>query len=256
MLNYAPSNHLLRTRKGFYTMRKFTFAFVLLALLAMALPVMAQDAPNTGSAEIRFVHVAQDVDVADIYVNEQLRSFGREVPYGTASGWIRVPAGETELAVVPTGRSYGRAVVGPVTLDIADGSRTTVYVYGAAFSVGVDATVTNPDDSVLAETGARVTVFHGIPGVGPVDIYASGTTLVQGRIGYPGDILLANGGTNDGEVTFDVPAGTYDLTVTPNGDPGTVLIELPDTTLEAGMKYLVVAAIIDGEPSVIVTASD
>lgn len=233
-------------------MRKLLFALVLLVL--MAVPVLAQDAPNTGSAEIRFVHVAQDVDSADIYVNEALRSFGRAVPYGTASGWIRIPAGETVLAVVPSGRSYGRAVVGPVTVNIEDGSRTTVYVHGAAFSLGVDAVVTTASDAVLAETGARVTVFHGIPGVGPVDIYTADDTLIKGRIGYPGDIVLIGGGTNNGEATFDVPAGTYNLKVTPNGVPSTVLIDLPGTTFEAGMRYLVVAAIVDGEPSVIVRA--
>jgi len=233
-------------------MRKLLLVLGLTLLLAVSFATVSAQV-NTGSAEVRFIHVAQDVDEADVYVNGELRSFGRSVEYGTISGWIRVPAGETTLEVRLAGRS--QTLVGPVTLDIAADSRTNVYVYGAARTEGVDAVVVPESDLVLAETGARVTVFHGIPQVGPVNLLAGGSPILN-RVAHPGTLTLAGGGTNDGAVDFDVPAGTYDLAVTPNNDNNNVLIDLPGTTLEAGMKYLVVAAIVDGEPTVIVAASD
>jgi hypothetical protein len=63
---------------------------------------------------------------------------------------------------------------------------------------------------------------------------AQGAVLVQ-RLGFPGSL-----GDNDGVTTLDVPAGTYDLWVTPSTG-GTVLLDLPGTALEAGSSYFVAA---------------
>jgi hypothetical protein len=49
---------------------------------------------------------------------------------------------------------------------------------------------------------------------------------------------------------LDVPAGTYNLSVTPTGSDYPVILNLPGTTLEANTYYFVAAVGTPAEPSV------
>jgi len=249
-------------------MRKFMLFAALLSLLL--LPVVAVNAQDeaeaeeetteeaipesVGTAEIRFAHLANDIEEADIYLDGVLRSNFEAVPFGTVSGWLTIPGGIVEVAVVPTGRSLERsAVVGPVTLQLDAGTNTTIAVIGSAFSTEIEPVLISEDyeDGELNEFIARVTVFHAIPDAPIVDVLNDGE-LFLGRLGYPGTITLIGGGTNDGYTTVDVPVGTYDLTVVPNGQTGPVVLDLTGTALEGGNHYFVAAAGTLADPQVIV----
>lgn len=214
----------------------------------------AEPAPvYTGSGQIRLAHLASDIQGVDIYIDGQLRRFGTDVQPGAITDWLRVPEGPLQIDVVPTGRDLGRAVISE-EIFIEDGAQFTVAAVGAAFSTGVDPVVIEEDfDTVLAETGARITVFHGIPDAPPVDILANGNLLI-GRLGYPGTITLADGSTNDGVSDVDVPAGTYNVQVVLNNGGGVVL-DLPGTTFEAGNFYFVAAYGTAANPQVAVAVT-
>lgn len=243
-------------------MRKLTLLATLIALLLVSGLVMAQEEeaeeagnPNVGTAQIRFAHLANDIPEADIYIDGELRRPYTAVEFGTVTGWITVPGGVVEVAVVPSGRNVGRAVIGPVTLELDKDSKTTITAMGAAFSVGVEAQLIQESTDEIPNSYARLTVLHAIPEGPIVDVLNDGE-LFLGRLGYPGTITLIGGGTNDGTTTIDVLAGTYDLAVVPNGLSGPVILDLSDTTLEAGKSYFVAAAGTVDNPQAVVAVAD
>ncbi|MAU09975.1 MAG: hypothetical protein CL607_09160 [Anaerolineaceae bacterium] len=210
----------------------------------------------TGQSFIRIAHLAGDVNGADIYIDGVLRRALTDFAYGSITGYLAVPNGPHTLQVVPTGRDQGRAVVDAEVM-LEDGAHYTIVAYGNAFSSGVEGAVLMDDrDPEINEGVARVTVFHGIPDAPAVDVVTADGTLVAGRIGYPGSLTLLNGGTNDGEFTFDVAPGTYDLAVVPNGQAGPVLIDLSGTELAGGTYYFVAAYGTAADPMVAVSTSN
>ena len=210
----------------------------------------------TGQSFIRIAHLAGDVKGADIYIDGVLRRALTDFAYGSITGYLAVPNGPHTLQVVPSGRSEARAVVDAEVM-LEDGAHYTIVAYGNAFSSGVEGAVLMDDrDPEINEGVARVTVFHGIPDAPAVDVVLADGTLVAGRIGYPGSLTLLNGGTNDGEFTFDVAPGTYDLAVVPNGQAGPVLIDLSGTELAGGTYYFVAAYGTADDPMVAVSTSN
>ena len=230
-------------------MRKLLITVTLFLLLLLAVtPTMAQES----SAYVRVAHFGINVGDVDVYINGNLRSIGRDVAYGTATGWLVVPAGEFEIAVVPVGRSMNVAIIEPTVLDLEGGSRTTIAAIGDAQTTGITAHLLEEDYDDLPEFQARVTILHAIPSVGAVDVWADGE-LFRGRLAYPGSLTLLDGGTNDGYATFDLVEGSYDLVVVPNGQEGPVLLDLTNTEVAAQTYYLVVATLDeDGNPTVLV----
>jgi hypothetical protein len=236
-------------------MRKLLLiASLLLALVILAIPVLAQDIA-TGSAYIRIAHYALNTEQVDVYINGEIRGFGRSRDFNSVSGWLVVPEGELTIDVKPAGRSVS---IISETLTLERESLTTIMAIGDARSTdkaGVTAIVIPETYSDIPQYHARVIIIHAIPGVGPVDVLNSGE-LFLGRLGYPGSILLNDGSTNDGVTTVDLVAGTYDLVAVPNGQSGPVLLDLNNTVLEEGSTYLVVATVdAEGNPTASVTAS-
>jgi uncharacterized surface protein with fasciclin (FAS1) repeats len=210
----------------------------------------------TGQSFIRIAHLAGDVNGADIYIDGVLRRALTDYAYGSVTGYLAVPNGPHTIQVVPHGRTVARAVV-DAEIMLEDGAYYTVVAYGNAFSSGVEGAVLTDDrDPAVTEGAARVTVFHGIADAPAVDVVLGDGTLVAGRIAYPGTLTLLNGGTNDGEFTFDVAPGTYDLAVVPNGQAGPVLIDLSGTELVGGTYYFVAAYGTADNPMVAVSTSN
>ena len=104
------------------------------------------------------------------------------------------------------------------------------------------ASVTN-----AADAPATVTVVHGIPSVGNVDVCAGGTTALLSDVPF------------GGVATISVPAGTYDLTVKvadPTPCTGATAITLDGAVVPAGANVSVVANLTGGTPNLAVYAND
>jgi hypothetical protein len=120
---------------------------------------------------------------------------------------------------------------------------------GAVAAVGLTAGLVPTLASVTnaADAPASVTVVHGIPSVGNVDVCAGGSTALLTDVPF------------GGVATISVPAGTYDLSVkVANATPctGATAITLDGAVVPAGANVSVVANLTGGSPNLAVYAND
>jgi uncharacterized surface protein with fasciclin (FAS1) repeats len=198
----------------------------------------ATEAPATqvsgDAANIRVAHLSADAGAVDVYVDGELTEL-TGVTFTTVSDWMQVPAGSYGFAVAPTGDEPS----GVVRTRVEAGSWTTIAAIGLAANETLQLRFLSEDYSALAEGQARISVFHAVPFLGPVDILVAGAPLIV-NLGYPGTL-----GDNDGLDIRDVPAGNYEVGVTAFGTLEPVLIS-GNLALEAGNNYFAAATGVPG----------
>lgn len=205
--------------------RSFTraSAFVLAAITALALAVPAFAQGTDGQAQVRVAHLSSDAPNVDVYVNGEPVPALTNVPYGTVSGYLPLPAGTQQVTVYATGDTSAPVIDTPV--ELAAGGAYTVAAVGLVSDASLTAQVYEDDVSAPAAGNGKVRVVHASPDAGPVDVAtADGTYLVSG-LSYPSASPYAQ-----------VPAGTYDVNVLAAGT-GTVAISAPGTSVADGGVY-------------------
>jgi uncharacterized surface protein with fasciclin (FAS1) repeats len=211
---------------------------------AAAEPAPAAE-PAGDTVKIRVAHFSPDAPAVDVYI-DGVKSDIQGLAFPEITPWIEVPAGTYNIAVAPAGLTIASAILPPADFELPAGAWITVAAIGT-FDRGrgsFTAQVIVEDYSPIPEGSARVTVFHAIDGAPTVDVKAGGAAIVS-VLAYPGKL-----GSNDGVATLDVPAGTYDLSVTPTGSDYPIILDLPGTTLEANNHYFVAAVGTPTEPGV------
>ncbi len=202
--------------------RKLSLAGLLAALLALVLAPSAF--AQAGTAKVRVIHASPDAPAVDVFVNGN-RTL-TNVPFFTASAYLDLPAGTYQIQVSPTGQPASAAVI-DTSATIAAGKAYTIAATGLV--ANIEATVFADDLSAPASGQAKVKVYHLSPDAPAVDVkVAGGDTLIPGLAFPNASDYLA------------VPAGSYDLQVTPAG-ASAVVIDLPGTALAAGKIYSVFA---------------
>lgn len=204
-----------------------TIAIAAVALLGVA---ACSDDDSTGpdrTARLRIVHASPNAPAVDILVDEDRVLQG--VPYRNASAFFfPVRAGERRIRVNATGTNNS-VIDATATLDAQ--SSYTVLATGLLATI---APVIAPDDLTAPAAGqVKVRVIHAAPAAAGVDVYVTA----------PGAPLTGPVLTN---VPFRavsgylvVPAGTYQIRVTPTGTT-TVAIDAT-VTFVAGQIRTVVA---------------
>ena len=185
------------------------------------------------TVHIRVAHFSPDTPAVDVFVNGDAAIEGLAFP--NITDWIELPAASYNIAVAPAGAGIEAAAIGPADFDLPADAWITVAAIGSLESGTLAPQVLVEDYSEIAEGSARVSLFHAIEDAPAVDVLANGSVAVP-MLAYPGTV---NG--NDGFYTLDVPAGTYDFQVVPNGATEPVVIDLPGTMLEANNNYFVAA---------------
>lgn len=186
-------------------------------------------------AYFRIAHLAADAPAVDLFINGALSDI-QGLAFPQITGWVGVPAGTYSAAVAPAGTNHDSSVIGPVRYELQAGTFYTIAAIGRLDAGTLTAQVIREPFNPLIEGNARVAVFHAIPDAPAVDVrLADGTVLV------PGLSYATARAFNSGFASLDVPAGTYDLQVVPAGASEPVVIDLSDTTLEAGKSYFVAA---------------
>lgn len=209
----------------------------------------AEEAAAEEVVHIRVAHFSPDTPAVDVYVNGELSAVqGLEFPIIT--DWIELPAGSYNLAVAPAGTSIDSAAIGPADFDLPAGAWLTVAAVGSLENGTLKPAIIAEDYSEIPEGQARVTVFHGIEDAPSVDVRAGDAVLIS-QLAFPGKL-----GSNDGAFTLTVPAGSYDLAVTPAGVSSPVVIDLTGTELVAGTNYLVAAVGTLADPQVALAATE
>ena len=183
-------------------------------------------------ANVQFVHASPDAPNVAVLIDGQ--PFLHKLHYGEGTGEIQIPAGShtvTVSALNPTGPA---TVIGPTTINFQQGSDFVVVAEGpvAAISAQVYPHVL----STVAATSTRVQVVHAAPQAPSVDVYLTA----------PGAALASS--TPAGTVAFqaaigptDVPAGAYEIRITPAGATTPVLYDSGTITLSGGTNLLISA---------------
>lgn len=201
--------------------RQFSLVLgVALLVLGFALPASAQ----SGTARVRVVHASPDAPAVDVFVDGQAAL--TNVTFPTISDYLEVPAGARRLAVAPAGQGESAAVIN-ASPTLEAGSAYTVAAVGQL--ANIRAQIYNDNLSAPAAGNAHVRVIHASPDAPAVAVKVAG-----------GDTLIESLAFPDASKYLPVPAGTYNLQVTPAGADAVVL-DLSGTTLEAGTIYDVFA---------------
>lgn len=199
-------------------------AATLAAITALPMGVVAQD-DMAEMAKVRVGHFSPDAPAVDVYANGG--AILTEVPFGVLSEYLEVPGGTYTIEVVAAGADPADgAVIGPVDLDFAAGTMTTVAATNALASIEAQVLVDdpNPQDGV-----AQVRVVHYSADAPAVDIALDGGDVVAENLAYP-----------NAAGYLDLPEGEYDLEIRPTGTTD-VAFDIDPLPLAGGTSYTVFA---------------
>jgi hypothetical protein len=188
-------------------------------LLISALPALAND-----DARIRVLHASPDAPAVDIWIDGSIVDGLTNVPFGTISDYMNVPAGTYNVVVVETGTTSPAFIDANVTVDA--GMAYTIAATGEAASIGATVLADNPS---LDYDNAQVRVVHFSPDAPAVDVAPDGADPVFSNLAFPNDTGYAA-----------LPAGTYDLEVRVAGTSD-VALQLDPLMLAGGNAYSVFA---------------
>jgi hypothetical protein len=203
-----------------------------LALIVAILGTACSDGDTTGpsaGSRVRVVHASPDAPAVDVLV-DGTRVLSN-VPYATASDYLAVAAGSRALEVNAAGTA---TTVIDADLTLADGADYTVLASGLL--ADIEPIVARDDNTAPASGNVRLRVIHGAPSAPAVDLYvtAPGVDLATATA------TLSNvpfGAVSD---YLEVPAGTYQVRVTPAGTK-TVVIDTGSFTLASGQVRTAIA---------------
>ncbi len=208
-------------------------AGALAALLLSACSGSNKQTIAPANASVRVVHAAPDAPAVDVELNGS--SAINNLDYGKASDAIAAKPGA--LNVVVRGRLPGTArptVIGPADITLAAGG---VYAVMAVNTVAsIEPLVITRETSAVSSANVRLQVVHAAPAAPAVAVYVTA----------PGADLASS--TPVGSVSFKeslaaatVPAGDYQIRVTPAGANAPVIFDSGTVALAGGSDLLVAA---------------
>ena len=206
-------------------MRKGRWVAPLIA--ATLLVGMSGTALAAGTADVRVLHASPDAPAVDVYLDDAKVDALTNVPFGTISDYLAIPAGAHNVKVYATGTTSAPVIDADVT--VAAGGAYTIAATGALADISAQVL---KDDPAPTAKSAKVRVIHFSADAPAVDIATAGSAVddaVVKGLAYPNatDYLA-------------LPGGTYDLEVRLAGET-TVALALDDVKVENGRAYSVFA---------------
>jgi Domain of unknown function (DUF4397) len=207
----------------------------LLTLLLAATALTAacdDDDDNTGpegEARIRVVHASPDAPDVDVLLDDT--EVLSDVPYLVASGYLETSAGAHNLKVNAAGTT---TTVIDADATLADGTDYTVIASGLVAEI--EPIVLVDDNSTPAAGNVRVRAIHGAPSAPAVDVYV---TAPEADLDAATPVLT-NVAFGDVGAYLEVPAGDYQVRVTPAGTK-IVVIDSGALTLASGQVRTAIA---------------
>jgi hypothetical protein len=196
-------------------------AAALAAVMALPAGAFAQD----DSAKVRVGHFSPDAPAVDVYANGG--AILENVPFGVLSEYLEVPGGTYTIEVVAAGADPADgAVIGPVDLDFAEGTMTTVAATNSLENIEAQVLrdEPNPQDDI-----AQVRVIHFSADAPGVDIALDGGDVVVENLEYP-----------NAAGYLDLPEGEYDLEIRVAGTED-VAFDIDPISLDDETSYSVFA---------------
>jgi Domain of unknown function (DUF4397) len=192
----------------------------LVMALALAAPALAQGTPE---AQVRVAHLSPDAPNVDVSVNGEPVAALQNVPYGTVSPYLPLPAGTQQVTVYPAGDRSQPVIDTPV--DLATGGAYTIGAVGLVSDGSLRAQVYQDDLTPPAQGNSKLRVVHASPDAGPVDVVPAGGAPLVSKLQFPNASPYAQ-----------VPAGTYTLNVNAAGT-NTTAISVPNAAVASGGVY-------------------
>lgn len=168
-------------------------------------PLTAIPVPGPDLARVQIIHNAPD-PVVDIYVNGDL--FQDDFEFRTATPFVDVPAGvNLDIAIAPgNSMSVMDAIATfPVTLD-KDKTYVVVATGIVGGNPGFDLAIFDMGQESASAGNVGILFYHGSPDAPGVDIVTGGAPIID-DVSY-----------GEFQGYLEVPAASYDLSVTPDND--------------------------------------
>ena len=156
---------------------------------------------------LQVIHASPDAPAVDVIVDGDVLVPGLAFPEATP--FVETAAG-TYNVLVTVADNPGSIAFGPVDLDFAAGVRYSVLAVGELAAIEP---LILTDDPRRVATNAKVRIVHAAPSAMDVDIYV---TAVGADINAETP-TLENIAFKDNTGYLALPAGDYDVTVTPTG---------------------------------------
>ena len=193
---------------------------------------------SAGSARLFVLHAAAAAPAVDVFVTAPGADLTASAPVGSfefkgSIGPAEVAAGDYQIRVTAAGDPTA-VVFDSGTVPLADGDDLVIAAVpntsgGAAPISLVGLTSAGSVDLLDAATPTALRVGHLSPDTGPVDVLVNDAVYLGGvPFGAVADL-------------DSLPADTYNVRVTPEGNPGVIAIGPVDLALEAGTWYSVLA---------------
>jgi hypothetical protein len=211
-------------------MKNYGFVFILIGLLFIGLTGCSDSDSDSSKSDLRVIHGSFDAPNVNVYVDDN--AVLEDVPYQVGSGFLQVATGTRTVRVdgiLPGGED---TVIGPVNLDFMENEQTTVIALNEVANIE-PLVIVNPMESV-PEGQVRVQVAHAAVGVPTVDVYVTA----------PDAPLETPLGTFDFKGLLgpvEVPSATYQIRITPAGNPGIVVFDSGPVLLSEGGNLLIAA---------------
>jgi hypothetical protein len=197
-----------------------TIATHAIAATALALAIVGP-AGAADEAMVRVLHASPDAPAVDVYLDETRVEALTNVPFGSISGYLMVPAGAHDIKVVPTGGGIGDAVI-DADLTFTAGTRYTIAATNAVASIEAQVLVDEPRPTAAS---AQLRIVHFSADTPAVDIRPDGGSPIATGLAYP-----------NASAYLDVPGGTYDLEVCATGTD-TCPLDLDPVSVANGTSY-------------------
>ena len=215
--------------------RRFLPLLRVLAAGALTFSMVGVASASDG-ALVRVLHASPDAPAVDVYLDGVKVDALTNVPFGTISGYLDVPAGDHNVKVYATGTTTGAVIDANVT--VAAGSRYTIAATNAVASIAAQVIEDKPAPDCA---GAQVRVIHFSADAPAVDVATAGAA--------PTDAVVKNLAYPNATGYLTLPAASYDLEVRLAGT-STVALPLPGVAVEACTSYSVFAVGSAANPAV------
>ena len=186
---------------------------------------------------LRALHASPDAPAVNIWVNGAPALTG--VDYAQGSGFI--PVIEDNNVQVEAIIPGGNAVVIDEDLPTLDYSTETTFIAVDDVAGPVrQLLITNDSDNRITDGYFRAQVVHAAQGAPEVDIFV---TAFGADLGASAPINGADTPVFFEDYTgqLEVPAGDYQIRITPDNTPGTVVYDSGEISLAAGADLMIVA---------------
>jgi hypothetical protein len=207
-------------------LRRLAPLFRLLAAGILTLS-LAGVATAADTAMVRVLHASPDAPAVDVYLDDTIVGALTNVPFGTISGYLEIPAGDHNVKVYATGSTTDPVIDADVSLTT--GAKYTIAATDALASITAQVLQDQPSPDC---DGASVRVVHFSADAPAVDVATAGSD--------PADAVVKNLEYPNASGYAALPAGSYDLEVRLAGTT-TVALALPDVAVEACNAYSVFA---------------